>query len=145
MVFLPLVKHAKLPVSSKEVYEYLLMIASFDIVPTDLIYFSIMEIPEEDSEEEFDIYNQIAEAGIESQYTIMNLGSLFLVFLIMLFTVLLLLITKPLAPFSGGIKKWNKKSSDGLFWNGFLRLFFEAILDLALASFINFHVIVKKV
>jgi len=77
----------------------------------------------------------------ESSYMIMNLGSLYLVLLVMIVQAILLPITKPLTKFSARFNRWHTSVSETLFWNGFLRLILEAALDFSIAMLINLNTI----
>jgi len=77
----------------------------------------------------------------ESSYMIMNLGSLYLVLLVMIVQAILLPITKPLTKFSARFNRWHTSVSETLFWNGFLRLILEAALDFSIAVLINLKVV----
>jgi len=96
-----------------------------------------MEIPE-------DYENLVPEhlnlVKYESSFTVMNLGSLYFVFLFFCIEGFMLFATRPLTIFSTKAAKYNKDRTKSLYWNSFLRLLMEASLDLAIASLLNCNI-----
>lgn len=80
---LPLIMMATFPEISHQIFDQLIVIAQFDLIPTDYIYIDLfkMEIP--DNYEEY-MRQSFADVKYESTYMIMNLGSLYLVLLFMI-------------------------------------------------------------
>jgi hypothetical protein len=72
---------------------------------------------------------------------IMNLGSLYLVLLLMIVQVIILTLTKPLTAISRRYARQHLKLSNTLYWNAFLRLILEATLDFSIAALINIETI----
>jgi hypothetical protein len=77
----------------------------------------------------------------ESSFTVMNLGSLYFVFLIFCIEGFVLFATRPLTICWPKGARYNKSRTKSLYWNSFLRLILEASLDLSIASLLNFSII----
>jgi hypothetical protein len=75
-----------------------------------------------------------------STFTVINLGSLYLLFVLFIFEGVILCITRP-CRVCPRFKKVHDKLSKALFWNSFLRLLLEASLELAIATFNNIHIV----
>lgn len=100
------------------------------------------EIPEP-KEEYHD--EHLYEISYGSTYTISNLGTLYLIFLLFCFEAIMLFLLKPVAVIKPNpLLKWHTSFSKALYWNSFLRLILEASLDLAIASFNNVNIVNRE-
>ena len=123
------------PEPAQELVDYIVGIANFDLIPNlDNYYGELFEKPDEDED---NMISKFVDTGYESRYFIINAGSLFVFFLLLLVLIALLpacllctrLCTcckKPFAKF----KKW-------LFINPLIRFLLEATLDFGFSIFIQ--------
>jgi len=107
-------------------------VANFEIVPTDIVYPLFFELPECQAHSSgFEL------TGYESIYVSENLGTIF----VLMHVYAILYIASGLLFLLG--KKWNsfakgyQKLAKFLFWNGLIRFFIEAYLELSLAVIVN--------
>jgi hypothetical protein len=100
-----------------------------------------MTIPEEN--EEFKLSN-VEKTNYGSTYTVINLGSLYLIFVLMVIEAILLFITKPICWFSSKIKEYHNKFSRALYFNSFLRLILEASLEISISTLNNIVVFYRE-
>ena len=114
--------------------EALIAIATFDVMPSGEVLAAIPGIPEEEEDEQAD--EKFAEIGFESNYMIINLGTMFLVFIFILCLPVILIFTAPCDGWKTVHKKriGCKKSLQG---NVFIRYFLESCLDVAICASIN--------
>lgn len=131
---------ATFPDLSHIIFDQLIVIAQFDLVPTDMIYIDVLKMEIPDNYDEY-MQKSFSDVKYESTYMIMNLGSLYLVLLFMILQVILLPILRPLKAISPRFSRWHSSVSKTLFWNGFLRLILEAALDFSIAMLINLNAI----
>ena len=120
---------------SYKMIEALIAIATFDVMPSDEVMAAIPGIPEEDDDEQAD--ENFTEIGFESNYMIINLGTMFLVFIFILCLPVMLIFTKPCDRWKSVHKKRNgcKKSLQG---NVFIRYFLESCLDISICASLNY-------
>jgi len=81
----------------------------------------------------------------ESSFTVMNLGSLYFVFLFFCIEGFLLFAFKPLTVCWPKGAKYIKERTKSLYWNSFLRLILEACLDISIASMLNFSIVLSMI
>lgn len=145
IVHLPLIAKAVFPEFTDFMFALIIQVAQFDLIDSETYIFRgifDMEIPDG-----YPSYHDLSLEKITytSTYTILNLGTLYLIFIIFVIEAILLTLLKPLVKICPSrLMRWHRTLSVALYWNSFLRLILEASLDLAIASFNNIH-IVKKV
>ena len=106
IVHLPLVGKATFPVMTDQIFEIIIAIAQFDLIDSEAYIFRgllDMEIPE--SYEDYHIY-ALEHVTYESSFTILNLGTLYLIFAFLCIEAFLLFLCKPLYWCSLRVKKW---------------------------------------
>lgn len=115
-------------------YEVMITVATFDILPSDLILPALF--PKLDREEPFS--DKFERLGFETQYIIMNLGTMFFI-LCMNFTLLALYMPLKLLGLKFRPPKvLAKKIGKVMFFQWQVVFIQEAYLDLFLAVVINF-------
>lgn len=83
----------KFPGAAQDVVEYMIDIATLDLIPTDdIIEATFEELPDEDEE---DLPEELQDTGFESKYFINNAGTLLLFFLVQVFFFALLILMVP--------------------------------------------------
>lgn len=92
------------PIYPKMVVSQLIDIATFDLLPVSSIlsFLFVMPIENEDY-----IDPNFSDIGYASAYTIINLGMLFILFLILVFQFLVLFALKPLRRLGKYLVKWH--------------------------------------
>jgi hypothetical protein len=68
---------------------------------------------------------------------ILNLGTLYLIFLIFVIEAILLFICKPIYWVNKRLRNLSKKLKRALYWNSFLRLIMEACLEVSITTLYN--------
>ena len=103
-------------------------------MPSDKVMDLIPDKPNEDADEQES--EDFAEIGFESNFMIINLGTMFLAFIIILLMPVLLFLTLPCKKWPSFEKKHNscKESMSG---NIFIRFFLESCLDIAICGSLN--------
>ena len=114
---LQIVIHAPLiqiqfPGNAFMLYEVMITVATFDILPTDNIYPGIFP----DLSIEKPLNSKFERLGYETQYTIMNMGTMFIVFSLNMFLLLLLGPLKLCTKWSRLARSISKKIKKALFW-----------------------------
>lgn len=116
-------------------YEVMISVATFDILPTDAFYPDMF--PNLSEEEPFS--DKFERLGYETQYIIMNMGTMFLVFS---FNMILLAIYYP-AKLLGlsylRCRRLSRKIGKVMFFRWQLIFVQEAYLDLFISACINFQ------
>ena len=140
------------PQYSSLVTDEIIKIATFDIVTTLTlnkyeevdIFKLFLNVPENSKDKELnDLLAKYDRTGYSSNFFILNLGLLFLSFCFMLILVIFTLTCKPLEDRSQYIKNKLDGTRENLYWNGFIRFFIEACLEIFIAYSINTAVIEK--
>lgn len=109
----------------------------------DWIYQDMLQIKIPDDFEDYG-QEQLKRVKYESTYTILNMGSLFLIFIFAVIQAILLSCCNPCSLFCGErFKNYHKNAKKALYWNTFIRLFLEACLDISIASFNNLNIVVE--
>ena len=114
--------------------EALIGIATFEVVPSDFVMDEIPGKPTEDEDEPLD--QRFGEIGFESSYMIINLGTMFLAFVFILFLPILLILTGP-CDRCKVIHKRRTGCRKSLRGNVFIRYFLESCLDIAICAVLN--------
>lgn len=141
MCHLPLFLAADFPDIALVVYNYLLMLAQFDIIPEFLDVYELLQIEVPDDFEDYHLEN-LENCKYEGTYTLSNLGSLFFIFIgTVMVGVILWLIGPCKAYCPKRIQKFKKETEEALYWNTYLRLFIEACLDVSIACMYNLNIV----
>jgi len=96
-----------------------------------------MEIPEDHVEYHSE---PLETVNYGSTYLILNLGTLYLIFLILCVEAVLLFLLKPLFWVNKRARDYGNKMRQALYWNSFLRLILEASLDISITTLNNIHI-----
>ena len=116
----------------------LIEIANFDILPSNDIFSFTLDFSMDEFEKENEQSDEKFEnVGYESTSIIMNMGSLFISFVIFLTLPALLLCLRPCRSKSRLIKDKSEKISTALKGNLFIRFFLEGCLNIAISSVLN--------
>mmetsp|Transcript_26104 Transcript_26104/g.34906 ORF Transcript_26104/g.34906 Transcript_26104/m.34906 type:complete len:154 (-) Transcript_26104:1104-1565(-) len=134
IVMLPLFM-INFPQLSFTVIESLITIATFDAFPTELVYEATIEPPEDDEQ----ALEKFENIGFEANFMILNLGTLFLIFIILLILPCFLFFTKPCKNCTKGFKKKHKGMSKSVKGNAYIRFILEGGLDIAICASLNFQ------
>ena len=119
------------------IIEYLISVATFNIVPTSMIDEMIYYFPEADA-----FSPNFEMVSIESTFLLANLQ--FTTWVI-LFYVLLILASMILYMFKDKaqcVRKLYEKLSKKLYWDGLIRLHMELFMDMLLLPALNLHTVV---
>ena len=81
----------------------------------------------------------LVETGYESEYFVLNAGSMLLFFLILLILFVALAVCLPCITFCNCCRKLHAKLKSWLMYNPVLRLALESSLDLSFAILINYR------
>ena len=116
------------------IYEVMITVATFDILPTDDVFPEIFTLlPEEDAfTDKFDRLNY------GSTFCIMNMGTMLIIFLGYTVLYFVYFLCKLLSPVSKKAKKISKKLNKMLFWNHAIVFLQEGFLEILIAAVINF-------
>lgn len=140
IVHLPLVAQATFPEFTNDVFLVIISIAQFDLIDTEAwIYKGIFGIEIPDDYETLHL-NSTTKVGYGSTYTMLNLGTLHLIFLIMVVQCILLCICSPCYSIFGSCRNKAQGMKNSLYWNAFLRLILEASLELAITTLNNIRI-----
>ena len=135
---LQLVLHSPLinvqfPANAFLVFDVMISVATFDLLPTDLILPELFtNLPEDDP-----FTDKFDRLGIGSRFLVMNMGTMLLIFM---FYIILYFIYPCVRFFRHDIKcckKTAKKLKPMLFWNHSILFLLEGYLDILIAAFIN--------
>lgn len=132
MVHLPLFD-VSFPPLSQSMVENLITIATFDVMPSDDVLGATLDPPEQEQQNE-----KFQQIGFESSWMIVNLGTMFLTFVIMLFIPVLLLLIKPCRAKSHWLDKKYSSMMQALHGNMFIRYLMEGSLDISICIVLNF-------
>ena len=125
----------KFPGAAQDVVEYMIDIATLDLIPTEqIIEATFEELPDEDED---DLPEELQDTGFESKYFINNAGTLLLFFLLQVLFFALLLFVTPCSKAFPICKKPVGKMQSWLLYNPILRLLLEATLDFSFCVFIQ--------
>ena len=125
---------AQFPQLSFVIIEALIAIATFDLFPTDEIYTATISPPEDEEQES----EKFSEIGYESNSMILNLGTLFLVLVLLLAWPCFLLCTIPCKRLCSCFKTKHEASSESFKGNAYIRYILEGFLDIAICASLNY-------
>lgn len=131
--------NVRFPETANVVVEKLTMIATFDLLPTDDMYDSIMEVPENKDIEYFDelTKERLENADYESNFLIANLGTLFITFLVLLSVPMCVCASGPCKQKSPWIHRARTSTQASIRGNMWIRYLMEASLDVSISGTIN--------
>ena len=132
--------NVQFPGNAFMIYEVMIQVATFDILPTD-DWFPIVltELPEEDPySDKFDRLNY------GSVFTIMNMGTMLIIFLYYALLYVIYPVMWFFARFSKRVRKLSSKLEDMLFWNHGIVFIQEGFLEIMIAAYINFDYMSKQ-
>jgi len=117
--------------------DVILVIANLTLIPTDDLY-SVFGFTETLPYRENFMY-----AGYETSNMILNLGTMFLIIvLLVIWSLFVLILLKVLSEVSSKCKKFYEKKKESLLWNGVIRLCFELYLDTIVSAIVTIHYLV---
>jgi len=127
-------ENLKFPANSMLVMKQMIKLATFNVIPIELLDELIYFLPENDA------FNENFEmVGIESTYFIMNIG---FAMWVIYFNLVLMLIHAAICKLRARYVCFNKlyiKISTYLYWNGLIRMYMELYFDLLLFTALNIH------
>ena len=133
---MPMYEELKFPASAMMMTIEMIKIATFDLVPTELIDDLLWYFPEAEA------FNLSFETtGVESEIFLQNTGLIFyLIFANIVYGILhfLLLPTRKLGKFFFNLVA---KMQGYLYFNGSIRFYMEVFLDVALLASLNLHTV----
>ena len=136
VVYMPMYDHLKFPANAMMITNEMIKIATFDLIPTDVVFNAVFYFPDNDP---FSL--NFETVGVESTLFFQNIG--FALFVIVLH-ILMMIIHAAVYKFRNGcscITKVQNKLGKYLYYNGLLRLYLEAYFDLCLFSILNLHMV----
>lgn len=110
----------------------LITIVTFEVVPAEKILEALFQIPHDEQENE-----KFVDVGFEGNYMILNLGTMFLIFMITLAMPALLFCSKPCINGRASLRKKHAKCNKSFKGNVFIRFFLESCLDIAICGNLN--------
>lgn len=133
MAYMPLF-FVKVPANATSFIQMLLQLSSFEILPTGLFNEFLFFFPETEP-----LGLNFQELGYESPFTILNLGSIFYMFLLYAALMTLHLIFVIGGRFSHRVATLSNKLGASLYWAGILRFLIEIYFDACLAASIGLN------
>ena len=113
--------------------EVLIVVATFDVLPSDLIFEETMKSYHEEEQKD----ERLANVGFESNSMILNMGSLFFILLILLTLPCCLFVSKPCKKYSGKFSAKHVSLTKSLYGNIYIRYLLEGCLDIAVCIVLN--------
>ena len=132
IIYAPLI-NVQFPGNAFFVYDVMIIIGTFDFLPTDDIY--PIFLPSLSESEPYSA--KFDRVGISHAYLVMNLGSMLIFFLIQILLYIAYLPMKLAATKSRYAKAFERKMNRKLFWNSSILLIQEAYQDLIFCVVIN--------
>ena len=111
----------------------LITIATFDVMPSDDVFDATVEPPDDEQEDD-----KFAEIGFESNFMILNLGTMFLMFVVMLTIPACLICTGPCRRCWPWLDRKHKATKTNLHGNVWIRFLMEGSLDIAICASLNY-------
>ena len=134
VVHSPLV-NVQFPANAFLLYDVMITIATFDVLPTDDVFPSIFpELPEDNPfNDKFD------RLQIGSSFLVMNMGTMLLIFTFYSVLYAIYPCVKFIKNEAKCAKKLEKKIRNMIFWNHTIIFFYEGYLDILISSSINLY------
>ena len=115
------------------IYEVMITVATFDILPTDDMFPEVLsEFPEEDPYT--DKFDRLNYGWI---FCVMNMGTMLIIFLVYCLLYLIYPIAKFFGKYFKRAKKFKKKLKKMLFWNHAIVFIQEGCLEILISAVIN--------
>ena len=127
----------KFPANALQVIEFMVKIATFDLVPTENIDNMIYYWPE--SEGAFSVNFEMT--GVETKLLLANIGFVLYMIYLNVFAILIHAVIYKFRNSSQKVNKLYKKLSSYLYWTGLNRLFMELFFDITFLSILNLHTV----
>ncbi len=129
--------NVQIPAEATIFFSYIFQICAFDPIPTDDLYAYVFNFENEPFNARLD------NAGYGSMFIIKNLGSLFLLLVLIPPFLLLAKLVVIASTCKPKVVSWFRKQLDGMIWNGLITMFSEAYLVLCVVCKLNQQVILK--
>ena len=133
---MPMLEKLKFPANAMLITKELIKVASFDLIPTDIIDEQLFYFPYGDA-----FSSNFETAGVESTMFFANIGLIFYMILFNAFLIVLHIFFFTAKNSCGCAEKWRKKFGDYLYFNGSIRFFMEVYFDVALLSALNLETV----
>jgi len=136
ILYLPLLK-VGLPKNVKLFYSILLPLANLDLIPPQYSTELIFDIS---SDEDHPYSPVLEEMGFETHNVILNMGSLYVYFMLLLLALSVMGVLKLFKIYFPGDMKYIKpyrKLKKIIFWGSFIILFMEGYLEIFISGYLN--------
>lgn len=111
----------------------LITIATFDVMPSDEVFELTIDAPEDEQEDE-----KFQDVDFESNYMILNMGTMFLMFIVLLIIPCILLCSRPCRSCSRWLNKKHGAMSESMKGNSWIRFVMEGSLDISICASLNY-------
>ena len=122
-------------------FGFLMNIASFDLLPTDLFYNAYFNLSDLNT---VPINSNFESLGYESLYFLRNMGTLMLTFIAIPVFVVVQLLLKYLLKSNKRVRQLEQKISKFLYWNYMITVVIESYSVLCMGAFINLRHVSKN-
>ena len=124
----------KFPANAMMVIEFMIQLATFDLIPTSFIDEQVFYWPESDP---FSVSFEMA--GTETVFLLANIGFAIYMIYYHVFIAVVHACLHPLRKSSRILSKLHTKISNYLYWDGFHRFYMELFSDLTFLSILNLY------
>ena len=131
---MPMFEKLKFPASAMIITKALIKVATFDLIPTELIDELLWYFPEGDA---FSL--SFETAGLESTLLLENIGFIFYMIAVNIVFVLIHATLHNCRKSCKCSTKTHSKLGNYLYYNGMMRFYREVFFDLGLLSCLNVH------
>ena len=131
-VVLPMIAGLKFPANAMMVIDFMIQLATFDLIPTSSIDEEVFYWPESDP---FSVSFEMA--GTETVFLLANIGFAIYMIYYHVFIAVVHACLHPLRKSSRIFSKLHTKISNYLYWDGFHRFYMELFSDLTFLSILN--------
>ena len=133
ILYLPMLE-VNFPANVKFMYSILLSVASLDLIPseytTQLVFDFSVDLDKPYS-------NILEELGYETHNSILNLGSIFIYFVVFVVGIVFIYVIKKSGIQKNWIIKLYKVIKNLLIFNGFILLFMEGCMEVVISAYVN--------
>jgi len=129
---MPLLQKLKFPGNAMMLTQFLIKIATFDLIPTEHIDQEMYYFPDSDP-----YTSNFEQVGIESTLFLANIGFAMYLILAHAFFIVLHACLYRFRYVNSCTKKLYTKLSSYMYWNGLLRFYMEVYFDFAIMSILN--------
>ena len=134
VVHMPMLQGLKFPANSMTIVGQMIKLATFDLIPTEIIDVELYYWPEEDP---FSINFEMA--GVESKLFLANIGfAIYLVYAHLLAVVVHACLHK-MRNSGRCVTRLHSKLGSYLYWEGLNRFYMEIYFDYVFLSILNLH------